>query len=628
MPFRFLCARVLCGCAALFAVASARADITQSTYVDGNNYDYRVKYMPDFDQSRFALGNDGKNHCVPASSLNALAYIANHGYPFIAPGPGNWQSPELYPTATAQMLLLGFAMGTDPSKGTSMQSARQVLANRLGVLFTVSSKLLDDKKAVRLQDLAKEGSTGSVVIFSYGRYNYDLIGNTLFLGQRSGGHAVTLSRLSRSGAQSEIILWSRDPAQDENPTDLFAQSPFAHREYSVSEYLTISGGSFAGFKYALNHQPGAAEIRIIDSMIAIRPLSGLWVSSGPKSFTLNLSQPVKLKGFNYQTQNEVAKITGAFVDFGTDILGKNVYSIVNQFGGGVHLFNTDTVTGESTALAELGPGFTKVATSRFGDVCAVAPTKIVCLDPEAPVVEPISIAPPHPASAIAYCDVKDEFIVLSSPARKIMRYGSKLDRAPIVHDLPFDWPLQGPASIAVHPNGTYFILIEGTNLILTASFDIPGVPPLFNAFNVGNLIPRNISFSDDGRMFLPDGNTLHVFQETAFAGWQPDVDSPFHGTPGGASFRIGRSRTNHDPDIHENFAINIDPDELQFGGVRPDCDADLNEDGVVNVFDLLILLENWGSCPENAPCPEDLTRDDQINVFDLLILLESWGTCP
>ncbi len=628
MQLRIRCASILCGCAALMAVASAKADITQSTYINGNNYNYRVKYMPDFDQRRFGLGNEGNNHCVPASSLNVLAYVANHGYPFIAPGPGNWQSPTLYSTATAQINLLGFTMGTDPNNGTNMQNARQVLANRLGLLFTVSSKLLNDNKAVHLHDLAKEGSTGSIVIFAYGRYNYSLTGDILMLGQRDGGHAVTLSRLARSGPGSEIILWSRDPAQDENPTNLHAQSPFAHRTYTVKEYPTISGGSFIGNRAALNHQPGASLIRIIDSMIAIRPLTGLWGSSGPQNFTLNLSQPIKLKGFNYKSRNEVASIPGTLIDFDTDIFGKSVYSIVNQVSGSAHLLSTDTVTGQSTELVELGSGFTKIATSRFGEVCVVEPTKMVCLDPEAAVVEPISIAPPHPASAIAYCDKKDEFIVLSSPAKKIMRFGSKLDRAPIVHDLPFDWPLQGPASIAVHPNGTYFILVEGTNLILTANFDIAGAPPLFGAFNLGNLIPQDISFSDDGRMFLPDGDTLHVFQETAFAGWQPDLDSPFHGTPGGTSFRIGRSRTNYDPGVHENFAINIDPDELQFGGVRLDCDADLNEDGDVDVFDLLVLLENWGACPENAPCAEDLTRDDQVGVFDLLMLLDSWGSCP
>ena len=59
---------------------------------------------------------------------------------------------------------------------------------------------------------------------------------------------------------------------------------------------------------------------------------------------------------------------------------------------------------------------------------------------------------------------------------------------------------------------------------------------------------------------------------------------------------------------------------------------DLNDDGVVDVFDLLLLLEQWGSCPsstdgESDPvCPADLNQDGAVDVFDLLLLLESWGT--
>ncbi len=51
--------------------------------------------------------------------------------------------------------------------------------------------------------------------------------------------------------------------------------------------------------------------------------------------------------------------------------------------------------------------------------------------------------------------------------------------------------------------------------------------------------------------------------------------------------------------------------------------ADLTGSGDVNVFDLLILLNQWGSC---APfCQADLNNDGEVNVFDLLMLLSDWG---
>jgi hypothetical protein len=53
--------------------------------------------------------------------------------------------------------------------------------------------------------------------------------------------------------------------------------------------------------------------------------------------------------------------------------------------------------------------------------------------------------------------------------------------------------------------------------------------------------------------------------------------------------------------------------------------GDLNGDGVVNVSDLLILLANWGLCPEGNDCPADLNDDGVVNVSDLLMLLANWG---
>ncbi|HRP62141.1 MAG TPA: M12 family metallo-peptidase [Phycisphaerales bacterium] len=57
---------------------------------------------------------------------------------------------------------------------------------------------------------------------------------------------------------------------------------------------------------------------------------------------------------------------------------------------------------------------------------------------------------------------------------------------------------------------------------------------------------------------------------------------------------------------------------------KPDCLPDLNNDGAVDVQDLLILLGAWGPC---MACPGDLNFDGAVDVQDLLILLGSWGQC-
>jgi len=50
--------------------------------------------------------------------------------------------------------------------------------------------------------------------------------------------------------------------------------------------------------------------------------------------------------------------------------------------------------------------------------------------------------------------------------------------------------------------------------------------------------------------------------------------------------------------------------------------GDLNGDGKVNVFDLSILLSDWGT--NNATA--DLNHDGTVNILDLSILLSHWGT--
>ena len=49
--------------------------------------------------------------------------------------------------------------------------------------------------------------------------------------------------------------------------------------------------------------------------------------------------------------------------------------------------------------------------------------------------------------------------------------------------------------------------------------------------------------------------------------------------------------------------------------------GDLNNDGVVNVFDLSILLSDWGTTTTLA----DLNNDGTVNIFDLSILISHWG---
>jgi hypothetical protein len=54
--------------------------------------------------------------------------------------------------------------------------------------------------------------------------------------------------------------------------------------------------------------------------------------------------------------------------------------------------------------------------------------------------------------------------------------------------------------------------------------------------------------------------------------------------------------------------------------------GDVNGDGTVDTADLLMLLGDWGECPDPPEsCPSDLDGDGLVNTSDLLLLLSNWG---
>ena len=52
-------------------------------------------------------------------------------------------------------------------------------------------------------------------------------------------------------------------------------------------------------------------------------------------------------------------------------------------------------------------------------------------------------------------------------------------------------------------------------------------------------------------------------------------------------------------------------------------DIDINNDGVINVVDLLAVIDQWGT----TNSPADINSDGIVNVSDLLIVVSNWGVC-
>jgi subtilisin family serine protease len=53
------------------------------------------------------------------------------------------------------------------------------------------------------------------------------------------------------------------------------------------------------------------------------------------------------------------------------------------------------------------------------------------------------------------------------------------------------------------------------------------------------------------------------------------------------------------------------------------CQGDINDDGFVDVIDLLSVIDQWGA----SDSPADVNGDGIVNVSDLLAIVDAWGAC-
>lgn len=187
----------------------------------------------------------------------------------------------------------------------------------------------------------------------------------------------------------------------------------------------------------------------------------------------------------------------------------------------------------------------------------------------------------------------------------------------------------------IHVTGADSVLDVGTDLYVGISGDATLRIDAGGRAEVGGDIQTQIAFHEV-RIGLASSND-YVNAPALSAGGEIDpylvsIDLLDGFVPVvGDSFRIATAASTPDFDFDlpplppsRNWTVHIDGTTVSLA-VEGGLAGDVNDDGVVDVWDLIAVITGWGACPVPPPdCPADADGDGHVGVGDLVAVLLDW----
>ncbi len=596
-PTTALTAAALCLAAGVASPALAQCSV------------FRV-FMPDFDQRRSALPNNGSMYCVPTATANALAYVSNHGYPGVFGGPRDWQSQSQYGYVNTQLSVMGAFMGTDPDEGTGISGWRSVTRAYVNDEpgFIVGSIHASEFVGVNPLAMANHMRIGSIVMPIMGWY----VERDTHRWERNGGHMVTMwGGTNLCSAPQNMRLIYRDPANDNS---LFSQSDFSTTTTTFSvdplDRFKYKNGTFyyPRLMYQLDANGG-----FLDGFGYILPAFGLTTDPITQDIEMHIPLPLtddpEPKVFPFDRLPAFTSVismapgllpTESFVITQPDRTRQGTLHFVDALEG--TMVPIDTLTAPRCLV-----------TGRHGAVYVAAGSDLMCylpLEGGGYSVEG-KLTLPAPADAMVYDDETDEMVILCQATRRLLRVDRHL-RLLRNDAIPSAVALDGDGSVLVNPeDGSEWIACSGSPSIVEFSRD-PFSGRLLVARDLrleGVTAPYAAQFGDDGVLYVVQDRAVRSFEKIDDTTWGR-ANSPLDGMPTGNVFAVGRGRSNFDPDTMED--VNILPPDI--GPGRGDCLADLDFDGELTIFDFLEFQNLFGAGSTIA----DFDHDGDLTIFDFL----------
>lgn len=628
------------------AVMSSAAGLLLVSPVRGQDT-WFVDDVPDFDQRRSAasgvvgLPDNGGMYCVPTSTLNWFAYLANRGtpQPGSLDGPRDWADAGNYNHVGTNLAAMGALMGTDPDDGTGGSGA--LAGTQLYNLFFCNS----DFVIVKSWALGNGGNThaptpnrlrdyhnlGGYVQVSYGFYEDDGVLT------RDGGHAISAIGVWDLTHGVSPIFQFRDPwTRDET---LLAQSNFRVSlavMTAVTDFFRSSSSQVPKLLTLWRLDVTEVTNNYLDGMLIIAPLMGLF-GQGTESGEIEVVRPFRPEG---NPMPEVQRFdkpvgTGPILDVAPawDLL--SYYYITAQGSPAKpNLYRLDALTGESEEVTSNPFAPSRLVIGRGDDVYLIEGSSVTRYDASVSPAEKLEqFNPPLPAAAIAYNDLNDRILILTSPptgpgGRRVLAFPASLTGFGTNRELPVS--LTGEVHICPDGEDGSAFWVSGRGGLLGTDALAYRIEPDGSTLVVTDTVslPRStitgLCVTPENGLLLTVNDTLQELVKNTRGDWVAKAGSRWTGRRAEGRFSLARSRTNFNAATMSGpeYRNILDPFEYPS---HPDCYADCDGDGSLNLFDFLCYQNKFA----NRDLAADCDLDGQFTIFDFLCFQNHFAEgCP
>lgn len=630
------------------ALPSPEASATVIVSRSGGVNQYRVTFMPDYDQRRDAasgisgLASGGANFCATTSGTDLLSYIRRHGY--VLPGIPEFAWSEnftaaQYESVTTTIASVGTQMGTVRSGASAGTSTGQWLTGMSAILpadcFTINQFVFNATWAPTAEWLATRLSDGTwglpVVNICCGWYQSNPDGSGALI--RAGGHCMALNRIADAAGSASDELCFRDPwtdgADSRTSQSLFGSAcfPFATSAWTVGG---AGSSSVRSMSLIAGYSGGNG---LLDKAYIVEPVYGL--TRDVTGAFIDVVRPVR---FSFEPSSAArARITvnpgGFIVDAVRDMYSPAILALVQRTGSTIGtLKRVDGQTGAALTINTGGQDVVGIASGRFGEVYAVNKVSAtvhdlvaVQLDPNgnAATQPPLVRRMPFTFDAVEYDDFTDRVIGINAASKAVVAVSRGANGAILTATLPTTFALSGKVSVATDPrSGRVYLTSAGSSAIYGVTVSASGALSETEVITGSAIVsPQALQVDGLGQLVFVSAGKTWVMRKTGQA-WALNTASPLGGLAASGFLRVGRSRIN----VPAGATALLTTDEVppqSLPQAAAECEADLNLDGVVDGADLGTLLSQWGT---NSIA--DLDQNDTTDGGDLGILLASWGPCP